>query len=213
MSACVTLVLIRLPILMLVGVAIVNANNAMAQTNSQPARVRLITLDPGHFHASLVQKFMYADVDPLVHVYAPAGDDLNEHLKRIEHFNALTNQPTHWEEKIYTGPDFLEKMLDEKPGNVVVLSGNNAKRTDYALRSVEAGLNVLADKPMVIIPADFQRLQQAFSVAASNHVLLYDIMTERFEVTSQLQREFVNDPEVFGDLEKGSAAEPAVTAR
>src|ERR1022692_4338007 len=60
MSACVTLVLIRLPILMLIGVAIVNANNSMSQTNSQPVRVRLITLDPGHFHASLVQKFMYA---------------------------------------------------------------------------------------------------------------------------------------------------------
>src|ERR1035441_4088910 len=26
--------------------------------------VRLITLDPGHFHAGLVQKFMYPQVDP-----------------------------------------------------------------------------------------------------------------------------------------------------
>lgn len=33
-----------------------------------PAPVRLITLDPGHFHAALLQKFMYADVDPLVRV-------------------------------------------------------------------------------------------------------------------------------------------------
>ena len=38
-------------------------------------------------------------------------------------------------------------------------------------------------------------------------------MTERYEVTSELQREFVNDREVFGTLEKGSAAEPAVRAR
>jgi hypothetical protein len=38
-------------------------------------------------------------------------------------------------------------------------------------------------------------------------------MTERFEITSILQRELVNDAEVFGTLVPGSAAEPAVTAR
>ena len=45
--------------------------------------VRLITLDPGHFHAALVQKSMYADIDPVVHVYAPDGPDLKAHLERI----------------------------------------------------------------------------------------------------------------------------------
>ena len=32
--------------------------------------VKLITLDPGHFHAALVQKTLYDQVDPLVHVFA-----------------------------------------------------------------------------------------------------------------------------------------------
>ena len=32
--------------------------------------VKLITLDPGHFHAALVQKTMYPQVDPNVYVYA-----------------------------------------------------------------------------------------------------------------------------------------------
>jgi predicted dehydrogenase len=182
----------------------------MAQTNSQPATVRIITLDPGHFHASLVQKFMYADVDPVVHVYAPAGDDLNEHLKRIESFNSRTNQPTHWQEKVYTGPDFFQKMLAEKSSNVVVLSGNNAKRTDYILRSVLAGLNVLADKPLVITPADLEKLQQAFQVAAANHVLVYDIMTERHEINTVLQREFSQQPALFGELLKGTPDQPAI---
>ncbi|HEY1869512.1 MAG TPA: oxidoreductase, partial [Chitinophagaceae bacterium] len=45
--------------------------------------VELITLDPGHFHAALVQKSMYDDVDSVVHVYAPAGNDLQLHLNRI----------------------------------------------------------------------------------------------------------------------------------
>ncbi|MDP4205298.1 MAG: oxidoreductase, partial [Bacteroidota bacterium] len=49
-----------------------------------PGEVKLITLDPGHFHASLVQKNMYPQVNPDVYVYAPKSADLGEHLKRIE---------------------------------------------------------------------------------------------------------------------------------
>ena len=37
------------------------------------AQVRLMTLDPGHFHAALVQKEMYPGVAPRVDVYAPLG--------------------------------------------------------------------------------------------------------------------------------------------
>lgn len=190
---------------------IAQADLAMAQVNTSPARFKLITVDPGHFHAALVQKFMYADVDSVVHVYAPGGDDLNEHLKRIERFNTRTNDPTRWVETVYTGPDFFAKMLVEKPGNVVVLSGNNAKKTDYILQSVKAGLNVLADKPMAITPADFAKLKQAFALAAANKVLLYDIMTERFEITTMLQRELSQQKELFGELVKGSPDEPAIT--
>jgi len=175
------------------------------------SNVRLITLDPGHFHASLVQKFMYPQVDPTVHVYAPAGADVQEHLKRINAFNSRTDDPTHWQEQVYTGPDFLARMLAQKPGNVVVLSGNNARKTQYILDAVDAGLNVLADKPMVITPADFQLLRQAFAHAAKNNVLLYDIMTERHEITTTLQRELSRVPEVFGTLQNGTAEEPAVT--
>jgi predicted dehydrogenase len=201
----------RILSLIIAGGMIASANQIMAQTNSQPAPVRLITLDPGHFHAALIQKFTYPGVDPVVHVYAPGGDDLQEHLKRIESFNTRTNHPTHWDEKVYTGSDFLEKMVEEKAGNVVVISGNNAKKADYILRSVQAGLNVLADKPMVIVPADFEKLQQAFKVAAANHVLLYDIMTERHEITTILQRDFSRRPNLFGELVKGTFDQPAIT--
>ena len=44
-----------------------------------------MVLDPGHFHAALLQKIMYPQIDPLVRVYAPAGDDVQEHLKRDPH--------------------------------------------------------------------------------------------------------------------------------
>ena len=49
--------------------------------------VKLMTLDPGHFHAALVQKTMYDRVCPVVHVYAPEGPDVGDHLNRIQGFN------------------------------------------------------------------------------------------------------------------------------
>lgn len=49
--------------------------------------IRFITLHPGHFHASLVQKEMVDEVSPLVHVVGPLGPDLIAHLGRIAGFN------------------------------------------------------------------------------------------------------------------------------
>ncbi len=113
-------------------------------TGRSGGKVKLMTLDPGHFHAALVQKFMYEDVEPKVWVYAPEGPDVQDHLSRIQGFNTRAEKPTRWEEKVSTGPGFLERMLKEKPGNVVVISGNNAKKARYILDCVEAGLHVLA---------------------------------------------------------------------
>ena len=172
---------------------------------------RLMTLDPGHFHAALVQKDMYPEVDPTVFVFAPAGLDLDEHMKRIDRFNTRTNNPTRWETRHYTGPDFADQLFKAPPGNLLVLSGNNAKKTDYILRAVQNGLHVLADKPMAITPEDFGKLQRAFTVAEKQNVLLYDIMTERFEITTALQRELSRDRGLFGDLIKGHAGDPAIT--
>jgi predicted dehydrogenase len=200
----------RILMLLLLCGSIVKGTYAMADDNTKPAPFRLITLDPGHFHAALVQKFMYADVDPLVHVYAPGPDDLAEHLKRIERFNTRADQPTHWQEEVYTGPDFMQRMLTEKPGNVVVMSGNNAHKTEMILTCVIHGLNVLADKPMIITHAESGHLQEAFRVAAKKHVLLYDIMTERYEITTMLQRELLQQPALFGELVKGSPDGPAI---
>ena len=182
------------------------------KTDRQPANsIRLITLDPGHFHASLVQKSMYSQIDSVVHVYAPAGEDVNEHLKRVEGYNSRTLDPTHWCEIVYTGPDYLQKMLAEKAGNVVVLAGNNQKKTQYIKASVEAGLNVLADKPMAIDPENFNMLRESFDIARQKGVLIYDIMTERSEITTILQREFSMDQDIFGTLETGTPDDPAVT--
>jgi predicted dehydrogenase len=184
--------------------------NNRSSTKEEVKPIHLVTLDPGHFHAALVQKTMYADVDSVVHVYAPPGNDLSLHLDRIKGFNTRADQPTHWKEEVYTGDDFFEKMIEEKKGNVVVLAGNNQKKTEYILKSLEAGFNVLADKPMAITAEGFETLKKAFETAKSKNLLLYDIMTERFEITTILQRELSMMPEVFGNLEKGTADNPAV---
>lgn len=173
--------------------------------------VKIMTLDPGHFHAALVQKSMYDQVDPVVSVFAPDADDVEDHLKRIEGFNTRAENPTSWEEKVYKGDDFFEKMISEKPGNVMMTAGNNAKKTDYIYKTIEAGINVLADKPMVITPNEFPKLEEAFQLADEKGVLLYDIMTERHEITTMLQRELSQIPEVFGKLLVGTEEEPAIT--
>lgn len=177
----------------------------------KPKEVQLVTLDPGHFHAALVQKTGYDNVDSTVYVYAPEGSDLKLHLDRINGFNTRVESPTNWNEQVYRGDDFFEKMIAEKKGNVVVLSGNNKKKTEYILTSLKNQFNVLADKPMVIDSKGFQQLKEAFEVAAQRKLLLYDIMTERFEITTMLQRELSMLPEVFGALEKGSPQNPAIT--
>jgi predicted dehydrogenase len=41
-------------------------------------------------------------------------------------------------------------------------------------------------------------------------VVAYDIMTERFEIATILQRALVNDPRIFGEIVRGSEAEPGV---
>ncbi len=186
--------------------------NCLQQGNTPGiSQVKLITLDPGHFHSALVQKTMYPDVDSVVHVYAPQGADLQLHLDRINGYNSRTENPTKWKEEIYTGSDFMEQMLQQKKGNVVVMAGNNRKKTEYILKAIEAGLNVLADKPMAIDTKNFELLKTAFAAAEKKNVLLYDIMTERYEITTILQREFSLLPEVFGQLEKGTADNPAIT--
>jgi predicted dehydrogenase len=174
-------------------------------------KVKLMNLDPGHFHAALVQKTMYPSVDPVVYVYAPEGPEVESYLQSIADYNSRPDHPTSWEERVYTGADYLEKMLAEKPGNVMVVSGNNAKKTEYILQAVRNGIHVLADKPMVISPGHFPMLEEAFATAGEKGVLLYDIMTERYEITTILQKELSQIPGVFGELQKGSPEEPAIT--
>jgi predicted dehydrogenase len=172
--------------------------------------VKLVTLDPGHFHAALVQKTSYPQVSNKVHVYAPAGEDVNEHLKKIDGYNNRADSPTSWEEVVYTGADFMQRMLADNKGNVMVTAGNNGKKTDYIKQTLAGGVNVLADKPMAIDEAGFEKLKECFNIAREKGVMLYDIMTERHEITTMLQKEFSLIPAVYGTQLAGTPEEPGV---
>lgn len=183
---------------------------ALAQTHPAMDEFRLITLDPGHFHAGLIQKEMYPGVSKTVHVYAPLGPDLTAHLNRISLFNRRAQQPTDWRMEVHAGPDYMQRMLREKPGNIVVFSGRNRGKIDAIKAAVDGGLNVLADKPWIIRPADMATLEASLDEADRKGLVAYDIMTERYEITSILQRELVQDEGVFGSMLPGTEAEPAV---
>lgn len=174
-------------------------------------KIRLMVLDPAHFHAALVQKEMYSGVSPKVDVFAPLGLDLTDHLVRVARFNLRPENPTSWQLEIHAGPDFLERMAAEHPGNVVVMSGRNQAKIDRILTSVSSGIHVLADKPWILGSAGLPKLRQALDLADSKGIIAFDIMTERFEITSILQRTLVNDPAVFGRLESGSRDNPSIT--
>lgn len=185
-------------------------NEKMKVKDNPPDKIKLVTLDPGHYHAALVQKSMYEQIDPVVKVYAPDGPDVLNHLSQIQRFNERADNPTHWRQEVYKGDDFLEKMLTDKSGDIVVLSGNNRRKAEYIKASIDAGYNVFCDKPMCIDAKGFALLEQAFVSAGKNSLLLYDIMTERFNTTCILQKLLVLNKDLFGEMEAGSLENPAV---
>ena len=172
--------------------------------------IELVVLNPGHFHASLLQKFPQKQVNDTVLVYAPQGNELDQYLASIEGYNDRSENPTVWNEVVYSGSDYLEKMLEEKKGNVVILAGNNLKKTDYIYQAINAGYNVLSDKPMAINTENFELLRSAYDSARTQDVYLYDVMTERYEILNTLTRELVNNKELFGELQDGTPENPSI---
>ncbi|HYO84340.1 MAG TPA: putative oxidoreductase C-terminal domain-containing protein, partial [Bryobacteraceae bacterium] len=175
-----------------------------------PKELRLVTVDPAHFHAAQMHTGPLAGFSRESWIYAPITNDLASHVRSIAALRGRSPAPDHWRHRVYAGDDFFARMLADKRGDVVVLSGRNKQKIDYLAQSVSAGLHVLADKPWIIEAADFPRLQQALDEADRRGIIAYDCMTQRFDIAYQLQRELVNDPAVFGDRAKGTPDQPAV---
>lgn len=191
----------------LAAAGILAATMLMAQ---QKGEARLMMLEPGHFHAALLQKERVAGVAREAYIYAPLDFDLIAHLGRVARFNLRPEAPTDWQLRIYAGPNPLQRMLAEHPGNVVVLSGRNKGKIDSIRAALDAGIAVLGDKPWIIEPEDMPKLGATLAEAARRGVAVFDGMTQRFEISYILQKALVNDAEVFGKPVAGTPEDPGV---
>jgi len=164
-----------------------------------------MVIDPGHFHAALTLREMHPDLSRDVYVYAEAGNDLNSFTSLVEAFNNRKENPTAWNLRVYTGVDFLEKAVEEAKGDIAVLAGRNDRKIHYIKAMHDAGIKVLSDKPLTI---DQHGVDILKGILDSGEVI-DDIMTERHEITSILQKELMAEKDIFGDLLK-DGDEPAI---
>jgi predicted dehydrogenase len=174
------------------------------------AKISLIIVDPGHFHAALAQKEMYPNVAETVRVHAPVGLDLVDYLTRIARFNTRARAPTTWRLDIQAGDDFLDRIAHEKAGDAAIFAGRNHEKIGMIARAVEAGLHVLADKPMIVRRDQLPELTAVLDAAAAKGLVIQDMMGGRQEITRSLTRLLHADREVFGEQLPGTAAEPGV---
>ncbi len=186
------------------------AGKTTGKFSGKAGEVKLIQLDPEHGHAVATQSQHLNQLDTTVYVYAPDSSSISEYLQRIKSINASGENRLKWREDVYYGSDFLEQMVQEQKGNVVVLAGNNRKKIDYIEQAVNAGMNVFADKPMVIDKAGFDRLKNAYELAEKKKILMFDMMTERYNMMNKIQRSLMQDTILFGKLKQGSPDHPAI---
>lgn len=142
---------------------------------------RLSVVEPGHFHAALVQKTALEGLCDTVDVYAPAGAELDSYLASVESYDAG------WVENVH-----VDGVLPECGGNgIVVLAGNNARKSANILDAVQKGYNVLSDKPMAIDTDGYSMLCRAYELAREKGLVICDLMTERYDTLNILTRELL----------------------
>jgi hypothetical protein len=173
------------------------------------APVQLVTLAPGHFHAALVFKEMLPDVAPQAHIYAPLDRDLITHLDVLQRFNHAT-PPTAWQVVVHAGDDWLSRLQEANGSTVAIIAGRNQPKLALIRAAIEHRMHVLADKPCIINAADVPEWERLLADAEARGLLVRDIMTERHEVTTLAQRAFIHDRAQFGELIRGTEAEPTL---
>ena len=166
----------------------------------------LAFLDPGHFHAALTLRERHPRVSDEIHVYAPPGPEVDDFLALIDAFNHRAERPTAWSPVVRAGESSLDRLLADRPGDVVVLAGRNDRKIALMRRLHDAGFHVLADKPWLAGPGGLDDVRHILAGGP----LAVEIMTGRHEMTSILTRKLVGDREVFGDFVSVGAAVPAI---
>ena len=150
----------------------------------------LTVVDPGHFHAALIQKSAHPCLCDTVKVYAPQGPELDAYLAAVKDYGV---------QQLHCSEDFLQDLPEAGKGDFVVLSGDNSRKADYLLEAVRKGYHVLADKPMAIDGEGYSKLCEAYSLAEQKGLVIMDMMTERYDTLNLLCRSLIADKELFGE--------------
>lgn len=167
----------------------------------------LLILNPGHFHAALVLREPHPNLAQDVFVYSEDGPDLERFVDLVASFNERPINPTDWRLHVYTLNDFRQKLIEEKKGQIVVLAGKNDAKMEDIEQLGRAGFFVLADKPWLI---NEDRLPLLRAAVQAQRPLALDIMTERFEISTILQKEFMAAKEVFGEIRIDADGSPSI---
>jgi predicted dehydrogenase len=166
----------------------------------------LAFLDPGHFHATLTLREAHPEISPEIAVHTTAGPELDDFLALVERFNRRPTRPTAWRPRVRITADPLATLLDERPGDLVVLAGRNRGKARTIERLHAAGLHVLADKPWLVEPDDLA----AIRASLGGGPLAREMMTGRRDPIGRLVKQLVDEPDLFGSFASGDAAAPAV---
>lgn len=164
-------------------------------------KAKLTVIDPQHFHAALVQKYAHPEIDSVVHLFADTDATAEGYKQLINQYNTREESPTQWEIVDYYGADFLDRSFDPTAGNVVVLAGDNERKITYIQTSAQHGRDVFADKPLVINTEGYRVLETLIQNAGDEKpALIYDMMTERYDVKNRIVKALINDESFSGGL-------------
>jgi predicted dehydrogenase len=165
----------------------------------------LVILNPGHFHAALTLRERHPLIDDDIHVFAEDGPDVDQFVRLVHAFNDRPVDPTRWTLYVYRGADYLEKLLAQRPGEVVIVAGRNNEKMPFIHLLHAQGFRVLGDKPWLIEGGQVGLLKEVTATAP----LAMDIMTERHEIANRVQRALARHPAIFGDF-RDEGDKPAI---
>ncbi len=116
-------------------------------------------------------------MDPVIHVHAPPGPDVEAFIALIDGFNNRNIDPTSWRLESHIGVKALDTLIAERHGEIVVL----------------------ADKPWLTDSANLPHLDAITAQGA----LAVDIMTGRHSALARLRNLIIAAPDLFGALDGG----------
>jgi predicted dehydrogenase len=184
------------------------SDNHSQEKSVAAAKHTIVVLNPGHFHAGLTLRKSHPRLHEDVYVYSEDGPDVESFLRIVQSFNERPKDPTRWKLHVYRGPDYLEHLRAERPGDVAIIAGRNDTKMASIHRLHADGFYVLGDKPWLIAASELGMLNQT----APTPPLAMDILTERHEAATLVQKALTEHSAVFGEFRTGGD-EPAIAMK